>query len=61
MALPVIDNSVTMQVACKNIHKYLIESTEIEFIFRLEALRNKVNIQTAGRKSYLLYALKMYT
>jgi len=61
MALPVIDNSIDLEHASKNVVKYLAETTNIERVFKIEALKIYINKTcTVARKSYLDYIIEMY-
>ena len=58
MGLPVIDDSVDIPTATKNISKYLENLEGVDRIFKIEQLRAYIKTLSIARKAYLLYTLK---
>ncbi len=62
MALPIIDNSVVLHIASKNVIKYIRDNEGIAHIFKIEALRQYISNApiTPIRKYDLIHILDMY-
>jgi len=62
MALPVIDSSVSLHIATRNVSNYIRNQEGMELIFRIEATRKHIQESpiTPIRKHDLIYALGMY-